>query len=875
MPTNQSSKSIRQAFFDFFESKKHTLVASAPIVIKNDPTLMFTNAGMNQFKDVFLGNTKSKNPRIADTQKCLRVSGKHNDLEEVGVDTYHHTMFEMLGNWSFGDYYKKEAIEWAWELLIDVYSIPKDNLYVTYFEGDKEDGLPLDDEAKGLWEKLLPASQILPGDKKDNFWEMGETGPCGPCSEIHIDIRSEKEKKKVSGAELVNKDHPEVIEIWNLVFMELNRKANRSLEPLPNKHIDTGMGFERLVMVIQGKQSNYDTDVFMPLIKQLEEISGLKYERSDEKKDVAFRVIADHIRAITFAIADGQIPSNIGAGYVIRRILRRAIRFAYQFLNVREPFLYKLVDTLVVQFGDVFENLNGQAGLVKNVLLEEEEGFLRTLAKGINRILDYIDTDPKEIEGKFAFELYDTYGFPIDLTALIGREFELPIDTAGFEKHLKIQKERSRGASVISAGDWINVKEDDVEEFIGYDYTDGRVRITRYREVKEKKGKRYHLVFNFTPFYPEGGGQVGDRGLLIYEDERVNILDTKKENGVIIHISDHLPKNLLATYKALVDTKAREATECNHSATHLLHKALRDVLGTHVEQKGSLVASTHLRFDFSHFSKLSNEEITLIDKKVNDRIRKNIELEEHRSVPMRKAQDMGAMALFGEKYGEIVRVIKFDESVELCGGTHVKNTASIGRFKIVSEGAIAAGVRRIEAITSYRADELIDRALLEYESVRTMLKVKNEITPVVDNLLSENHRLRKEVEHLNKYRIQAVKEELIGKIEQKEGVNVLSAICDLDSSSIKDMVFQLKDQYKDLFIAIGTRLDKKPGITIAVGADLLSNSEINAGKIIRDAAKLIQGGGGGQPFFAQAGGKNVDGVEEALEKAVSIALESK
>jgi alanyl-tRNA synthetase len=785
-------------------------------------------------------------------------------------------MFEMLGNWSFGDYYKKEAIEWAWELLTEVYKIPKENLYVTYFEGDEEEGLAKDEEAKKLWENLLPDAQILPGNKKDNFWEMGETGPCGPCSEIHVDIRPEAEKKKIKGSDLVNNDHPEVIEIWNLVFMEMNRLANKSLVPLPKKHIDTGMGFERLAMVIQGKRSNYDTDVFMPLINKLEKISGKKYTQSDSKEDIAFRVIADHIRAITFTIADGQLPSNTGAGYVIRRILRRAIRFSWQFLHIKEPYLFKLVDTLVDQLGDVFENLGSQEGLVKNVLLEEEESFIRTLEQGIKRIDHYFNSDPKEIDGKFAFELYDTFGFPIDLTALIAKEFGLGLDLHGFENYLNEQKERSRAASIVAAGDWINVRDDEAEEFIGYDYTDGKVKITRYREVKDKNKTRYQLVFDFTPFYPEGGGQVGDVGLLISEDEqRIKILDTKKENGVIIHITEQLPKDIKGIFRALVNSEAREAAESNHSATHLLHRSLRHVLGKHVEQKGSLVAPTHLRFDFSHFSKLTDEELSLIEREVNDKIRQNISLSEHRNVPMQKALDMGAMALFGEKYGDLVRVIKFDNSIELCGGTHVSNTAKIGRFKIISESAIAAGVRRIEAITSYEADRVIDKALAEYENVRTMLKVKSEIAPVVSGLMDENHRLRKEVEQLNKFKIQALKQDLLDRIETIDGLNVLKTTCELEASGVKDLAFQLKDQFKDLFIAIGNRYNDKPGLTIAVGADLLASSNIDAGKIIREAAKHIQGGGGGQPFFAQAGGKNLEGVERSVDEALAIALKSR
>ena len=865
-----TSKEIRTAFFEFFNGKEHVIVPSAPIVIKGDPTLMFTNAGMNQFKDVFLGNSPIKSNRIADSQKCLRVSGKHNDLEEVGVDTYHHTMFEMLGNWSFGDYYKKEAIEWAWELLTEVYKIPKENLYVTYFEGDKKDKLTSDTEAYELWKNLLPDAQILAGNKKDNFWEMGESGPCGPCSEIHIDIRSASEKKKLPGAELVNKDHPEVIEIWNLVFMELNRLANGKLGSLPKKHIDTGMGFERLAMVVQGKKSNYDTDIFMPIIKKLEKLSGKKYSSSDSKDDIAFRVIADHIRAITFTIADGQLPSNVGPGYVIRRILRRAVRYGYQFLKIREPFLFKLVDTLVDQMGDVFNNLPGQAGLVKNVLLEEETSFLRTIAQGIKRIDAFFETDPKEISGKFAFELYDTYGFPFDLTSLIAREFDLPVDEKGFLEHLEQQKIRSRDAGKIKAGDWIYVLDDDVEEFIGYDYTDGRVKITRYREVIDKKKKKVHLVFNFTPFYAESGGQVGDQGFISYEDERIPILDTKTENNVIIHIAEKLPKNIKVTFKAVVDTDKRESTESNHSATHLLHHALRRIIGDHVEQKGSYVGPTHLRFDFSHFSRLTDEELILIEKEINSKIRNNITLEELRNIPMRKAQDMGAMALFGEKYGDVVRVIRFGDSIELCGGTHVDNTSRIGRFKIISESAIASGIRRIEAVTSEVADELIDKALHEYDRVRKTLKVKQNISSVVDDLLNENHQLKKEIENLNKYRVNAVKQELISQIEEKKGFRILKARCPLSPAGAKDLAFQLKDQFDDLYLVLGTLDNNKPGITIAVGKKLLSDEKFNAGSIIRQVSKHIQGGGGGQAFFAQAGGKNPNGLDAAMDEAVEI-----
>ncbi|RLD65411.1 MAG: alanine--tRNA ligase [Bacteroidetes bacterium] len=867
-----TSRQIREEFFEFFKAKGHVIVPSAPIVIKNDPTLMFTNAGMNQFKDLFLGNSVINDSRVADSQKCLRVSGKHNDLEEVGVDTYHHTMFEMLGNWSFGDYYKKDAIGWAWELLTEVYKIPKENLYATYFGGDKGDKLPADEEAINLWKQFLPDSQILPGSKQDNFWEMGESGPCGPCSEIHIDIRSEEEKKKISGADLVNKDHPEVIEIWNLVFMEMNRLANGSLESLPNKHIDTGMGFERLVMVVQGKKSNYDTDVFMPVITQLEELSGFKYEASDSKRDVAFRVISDHIRAITFTIADGQLPSNVGPGYVIRRILRRAVRYSYQFLKIREPFLFKLVDTLVTQMGDVFENLTRQAGLVKNVLLEEETSFLRTVEQGFKRIETFFDTDPKAIDGDFAFELYDTYGFPFDLTSLIAREFKLDVDEKGFLENLEKQKSRSRDAGKVQTGDWVVLLKDDVEEFIGYDYTNARVQITRYREVIVKKKKRYQLVFNFTPFYAESGGQIGDKGLIISNDERVQIVDTKVENNVIVHIVEELPKTLNVTFKALVDTDKRDSIMANHSATHLLHKALRRKIGKHVEQKGSFVSFTHLRFDFSHYSKLSDEELQLIEGEINGIIRKGIELEEHRSVPMQKAEQMGAMMLFGEKYGDVVRVVKFGDSIELCGGTHVQNTSQIGRFKIISESAIASGVRRIEAVTSYEADKLIDIALTEYNEVRKTLKVKQKISQFVKDLLSENHQLKKDVENLNKYKISAVKQDLISKIEQKETYRILKSKCELSPSGAKDLAFQLKDQFDDLFIVLGTLDNNKPGITIAIGKKIISEKDLKAGTIIRQVAKHIRGGGGGQDFFAQAGGSDPEGLDIAMDEAEGIVI---
>ena len=706
------SSKIREEFLKFFKSKQHEIVASAPMVIKNDPTLMFTNAGMNQFKDLFLGNSEIKHARITDTQKCLRVSGKHNDLEEVGVDTYHHTMFEMLGNWSFGDYFKKEAIEWAWELLVDVYGVDKNKLYFTVFEGDEKDGTQLDTEAYGLWKAILDKngvseSHILKCDKKDNFWEMGDTGPCGPCSEIHIDLRSDEEIAKVSGLELVNEDHPQVVEIWNLVSMEFNRMANGELKPLPNKHVDTGMGFERLAMVLQGKKSNYETDVFSPIIEKISKISGVKYEHTLDvsvKTDVAIRVISDHVRAVAFAIADGQLPSNTGAGYVIRRILRRGIRYGYSFLNVREPFINQLVEVLVDQMGDVFPELKSQQDIITKVIKEEEESFLRTLAKGIQRFENYLATaNDKTIDGKFAFELYDTFGFPIDLTELLALENEFHVDMPGFTEELTKQKDRSRAATKIEADDWIELREDDVEEFIGYDYTEADIYITKYRKVSAKGEEFYQLVFNLTPFYPEGGGQVGDTGFIEFNEEKIEIFDTKKENNLIVHFSKELPNNVNAQFIAVVDESIRDLTARNHTATHLMHQALREVLGTHVEQKGSLVNSEYLRFDFSHFQKVTDDELFEIENLVNSRVKENFELNEYRAIPIKMAEEKGAMMLFGEKYGDVVRMIEFGESRELCGGIHVENTKDIELFKIKSEGSVASGIRRIEAFTSKKA----------------------------------------------------------------------------------------------------------------------------------------------------------------------------
>ena len=871
-----TSQEIRELFLKFFESKGHTIVPSAPMVIKNDPTLMFTNAGMNQFKEFFLGNAKPKQKRVVDTQKCLRVSGKHNDLEEVGRDTYHHTMFEMLGNWSFGDYFKREAISWAWELLTEVYKIPKENLYVTVFEGSPEEGVPFDQEAYDIWKERIAEDHILLGNKKDNFWEMGDQGPCGPCSEIHVDIRSEEEKAKIAGRDLVNNDHPQVIEIWNNVFMEFNRKADGSLEKLPAQNVDTGMGFERLCMVLQGKQSNYDTDVFTPLIHKVEEITKTRYTNGiqvtpeQEQINVAIRVISDHIRAVAFAIADGQLPSNNGAGYVIRRILRRAIRYGFTFLGQKEPFIYKLVETLAKQMGSTFPELEKEFLLIVSVIKEEEASFLRTLEQGL-LMLDVMiqNTADKQLSGSKAFELYDTYGFPKDLTALILSERGMTLDEASFEEHLQKQKERSRAAAQVKAGDWVVLRDDEEEEFIGYDTLEAVVRLVKYRKVESQKdGTLYQLVFNITPFYPEGGGQVGDRGTLqAANGELIYITDTKKENNLIIHLAENLPENLNDPFKAEVHPLGRTLAQANHSATHLLHQALREVLGSHVEQKGSHVSPEALRFDFSHFAKLTQGELAEVEKIVNRRILEKIPLQEHRNIPIQQALDAGAMALFGEKYGEKVRMIQFGESRELCGGTHVKNTGDIWFFKIVSEGAVAAGVRRIEAITNAGALKhfLLQEKLLE--EIKSSLKNPQDPIKSIVNLQEENARLHKELEQLKREQAKQLKGELKSEFVPVGDVQCLTKRLDLDMATLKDLAFMLGEEVKDAVILFGAaQEDGKALLLCYINKELAKNKGLDAGKIVRELGKYIQGGGGGQPFFATAGGKKPEGIAEALEK---------
>jgi len=869
-----NSKEIRQAFFTFFESKKHQIVSSAPMVVKNDPTLMFTNAGMNQFKDIFLGNHPAKYNRVADSQKCLRVSGKHNDLEEVGHDTYHHTMFEMLGNWSFGDYFKAEAIAWAHEFLVDTLGIDKSRLYATVFEGDSQDKLDIDQEAYDIWTKYLPEEQILKGSKKDNFWEMGDTGPCGPCSEVHIDIRSESERQAIPGAELVNKDHPQVIEIWNLVFMQFNRKADKTLHALPSKHVDTGMGFERLCMVLQGKQSNYDTDVFQPIIQSLAKMAGKEYGKN-KKEDIAMRVMSDHLRAIVFSIADGQLPSNNKAGYVIRRILRRAVRYGYTYLGFNEPVLCNLLPVLIETMGDAFPEIVKQQELIAKVIKEEEQSFLRTLATGI-RMLDQIiektkAQDYKVINGATAFELYDTYGFPLDLTELILKEYDLVVNRREFEHEMQAQKDRSRTATKITTDDWVELHADDKEEFIGYDYTSGKIRITRYRKI-EKKGKTlYQLVFNYTPFYAESGGQVGDTGYIEANSEKISILDTQKENDLIIHIAKSLPTDPTIEFHAVVNTQRRTQTANNHTATHLLHNALRSVLGTHVEQKGSMVHPDYLRFDFSHFQKVTHEEIMQVTKIVNERIRENIKLDEKRDIPMEKAQEMGAMSLFGEKYGDVVRVIKFDDSVELCGGTHVGATGQIGFFVITSESAISAGIRRIEAITGKKAEEFIQQRIENYQAISTMLNNPKNLAQGVQQLIDENTKLRKQLEEQVKQQALGFKSELEKRMEQLGDITFIGTIAPIDSpQAIKDLAFQMRQEHDSLFLIIGAEVKGKAHLSIMVTDDLVKGKGLNAGQIIREVAKEVQGGGGGQPFFATAGGKNPQGLEKAIAKAKDL-----
>ena len=865
------SAQIRQTFLDFFASKGHQIVPSAPMVIKNDPTLMFTNAGMNQFKDIFLGNAPAKWSRVADTQKCLRVSGKHNDLEEVGVDTYHHTMFEMLGNWSFGDYFKKEAIAWAWELLTEVYKIDKSRIYVTVFEGDAKENLSFDQESFDTWKQFIAEDRILNGNKKDNFWEMGDSGPCGPCTEIHVDLRDDDERAKTDGKTLVNNDHPQVIEIWNNVFMEFNRKADGSLEKLPSQHVDTGMGFERLCMVLQGKKSNYDTDVFQPYIQFIEQATKTPYG-ANIKSDIAMRVMSDHIRTIGFAIADGQLPSNNKAGYVIRRILRRAVRYGYTFLNLKEPLLHQLADVLIKEMGGFFPELNAQQTLIKNVIHEEEQAFLRTLESGINRFSDYIaKLDGKVINGRFAFELFDTFGFPIDLTQLMAREKDLSVDMAGFDEALTEQKNRSRAATSVETGDWVILSNDAEQEFIGYEHLSAQVKITRYRQVNAKGKNLYQLVFNITPFYAEGGGQVGDTGTISNSDETIRILDTKKENGITIHITEQLPKNLVLALEAQVDSEKRYSTQNNHSATHLLHAALRQVLGTHVEQKGSLVNAEHLRFDFSHFAKVSEEELQHIERLVNAKIRQNIQ-QNSQTMPIEAAKKAGAMALFGEKYSDLVRVVTFDPtySIELCGGTHVNATGQIGFFKIVSEGAVAAGVRRIEAITGKAVENYVSETVQTLEEIKQTLKTKD-VLKSIRQLQEEQQNLQKQIEQLLAEKAQSIKKELITKVEIQGDVKLIRAVIVLDSSEAgKNIAFELKNQFNDLVLVMGQVINNKPLLTVAISDDLIQSKNLHAGQIVKTLAQHIKGGGGGQAFYATAGGNDASGLTKAMEEAMKI-----
>ncbi len=859
------SRKVRQTFLDFFKSKQHEIVASAPMVVKNDPTLMFNNSGMAPFKDIFLGNSPIKFPRIANTQKCLRVSGKHNDLEEVGVDTYHHTMFEMLGNWSFGDYFKTEAIAWAWELLTEVYKLDKNRLYVTVFQGDEKENLAFDQEAYDNWAKWIDKDRILNGNKKDNFWEMGETGPCGPCSEIHIDLRSDEERQKIDGKTLVNNDHPQVIEIWNNVFMEFERRADGSLVKLPKQHVDTGMGFERLCRAIEGKQSNYDTHVFLPLINYVSQQSGKTYGR-DEKTDIAIRVLSDHIRAISFAIADGQLPGNNKAGYVIRRILRRAVRYYYTFLEVKEPFLYRMVKILVNEMGDVFPELKAQQALIENVIKEEETAFLRTLGNGIIRFNNHISQIKDNIiDGAFAFELYDTYGFPIDLTQLIAREQNYSVDMEGFALCMAQQKERSRAAAQVDTNDWVELLPGQESVFIGYEQLESETQIIRYRKVKSKNKEQYQLVLSITPFYAESGGQVGDTGKLIFENEIIEVVDTKKENGITIHITEKLPENTERKFYAKVNAVERADTENNHSATHLMHAALRNILGKHVEQKGSLVNQEYLRFDFSHFSKLSSEEILEIEQMVNQKIRENIPLEV-KYMNLEDARKLGAMALFGEKYGEQVRVVTFDKnySIELCGGTHVSQTGKIGMFKIVSEGAVAAGVRRIEAITAGAAEKYFNDNLHILGAVKESLKNPKDIVKSISNLLLENAQLNKEIETLLREKAKTIKAELIAQRTTINGVNIIVSEVELNSADIvKDLCFQLK-QTDNTAVLLATFAHHKIQLFVALSNDLVNDKKLNAAQIVKKLAEEIKGGGGGSPAYATASG-NILSTEKVFQ----------
>lgn len=878
------SQDIRKAYLDFFQSKGHLIVPSAPIVLKDDPTLMFNNSGMAQFKEFFLGNGTPKSPRIADTQKCLRVSGKHNDLEDVGFDTYHHTMFEMLGNWSFGDYFKKEALAWAWEFLTEVLKLDKDRLYVSVFEGNPSENVPFDQEAFDIWKQYVSEDRIILGNKKDNFWEMGDQGPCGPCSEIHIDLRSDAERTAVPGRELVNADHPQVVEIWNNVFMEFNRKADGSLEKLPAQHVDTGMGFERLCMAMQGVTSNYDTDVFTPLIEKVTQITGKKYtpnsvilndsEESQEqnKTNIAIRVIVDHVRAVAFAIADGQLPSNGGAGYVIRRILRRAIRYGFTFLDTKEPFIYQLVEVLANQMGAFFPEIVAQKNLVSNVIKEEEASFLRTLDQGLQLLENVVtETQGSEVSGEKAFELYDTFGFPKDLTALILKEKGMSFNEMEFEKSMAEQKARSRAASEVATEDWTVLIPGNVETFVGYDQTENEVQITRFRKVDSKKdGKLYQIVLNNTPFYPEGGGQVGDKGTLVSANETIEIVDTKKENNLILHFAKTLPENVNGTFAAKVNTCLRNQTASNHSATHLLHQALRTVLGTHVEQKGSLVAPNYLRFDFSHFAKVTEEELQRVENFVNARIQEQLPLIERRSIPFAQAIEEGAMALFGEKYGDKVRAIKFGESMELCGGIHVKNTADIWQFKITSEGAVAAGIRRVEAITNDAVKQFFAAQESALKEIKETLKNPQDVIKSVVSLQDENAKLKKQIEQLLKEKAKNLKGELALEVKEINGVKFLAKQVDLNPEGAKDLAYELGNDQTNLFLLLATAEEGKPMLTCYISKELVESKGLNAGQVVRELGKYIQGGGGGQPFFATAGGKNVEGIKEALEKAVEF-----
>ena len=862
-----TAREIRQEFLNYFKDKGHEFISSAPIVVKDDPTLMFINAGMNQFKDLFLGNTAVKHARVCNSQKCLRVSGKHNDLEEVGVDTYHHTLFEMLGNWSFGDYFKKDAIAWGWEFLTEVCHINPENLYVTVFEGAKEDGLTVDQEAYDFWKNHIPEERILMGSKADNFWEMGKIGPCGPCSEIHVDIRSDDEKAKKSGAELVNMDHPQVVEVWNLVFMEYNRLANGDLEKLPAQHVDTGMGFERLAMVVQGKQSNYDTDVFRPIIDQIVHLTGKQYGHNQET-DIAIRVVADHVRAVGFAIADGQMPSNTGAGYVIRRILRRAIRYGYSKLGTNEAFIYQLVEVLALEMGEFFPEIIAQKALIQKVIREEENSFLNTLAKGIERYKSHVNNiSGTVIDGNFAFELFDTYGFPIDLSELLARENKLTIDMDEFQSALKKQKDRSRAATALDAGDWVILKQGE-GSFVGYDHLMRETKVLRYRSINSKDKSWIQIELAETPFYPEGGGQVGDVGALYFDQEKLVVVDTKKENGVILHHVEKMPSDITAPVKAEVHATKRKASAANHTATHLMHHALRKVLGTHVEQKGSLVTPKSLRFDFSHFQKVTPEELQKISEIVNQEILNNHPLQEDRNANIEEAKAKGAMALFGEKYGDRVRVIQFGESVELCGGIHVSSSVQVGAFILTSEAAVASGVRRIEAITYEKAQGFIKNEFQLLADLRLLLKNPKDLNKQIQGLLNDNNSLNKELEKLQQEKSQDIKAILLKEVEHISGVNFLAKKLDLSAAdAIKDLAFQMKAEVDDLFLVLGAEIKGKPNLTVVISENLSIEKNLNAGKIIRDLAKEIQGGGGGQAFYATAGGSKVEGIERALEKA--------